>query len=98
MDQKVFDKTLKETAVLVGIITQHQNEKKSKEYLEELAFLTETAGANPLRRFTQKVSKPNPKTFIGSGKINEILSLIILLSVSISVSPGPFIPIPPFCF
>ena len=76
MSQKVIIKPSGEKAVLVGVITQQQNEKKSKEYLDELAFLVETAGANPVKRFTQKVSSPNPKTFIGSGKINEIAAYV----------------------
>ena len=76
MSQKVIIKPTGERAVLVGVITQQQNEKKSKEYLDELAFLVETAGANPVERFTQKVSNPNPKTFIGSGKINEIATYV----------------------
>ena len=76
MSQKVVIKPTGEKAVLVGVITQQQNEKKSKEYLDELAFLVETAGAKPLKRFTQKVSNPNPKTFIGSGKINEIAAYV----------------------
>lgn len=61
---------------MVGVITQIQDEKKSKEYLDELAFLVQTAGATPVLRFTQKLAKPNPKTFIGSGKINEILDYV----------------------
>ena len=76
MSQKVIIKPTGEKAVLVGVITQQQNEKKSKEYLDELAFLVETAGASPVKRFTQKVSNPNPKTFIGSGKINEIAAYV----------------------
>ena len=76
MSQKVVIKPTGEKAVLVGVITQQQNEKKSKEYLDELAFLVETAGAKPVKRFTQKVSNPNPKTFIGSGKINEIAAYV----------------------
>lgn len=76
MSQKVIIKPTGEKAVLVGVITQQQNEKKSKEYLDELAFLVETAGANPVKRFTQKVSNPNPKTFIGSGKINQIATYV----------------------
>ena len=76
MSQKVIIKPTGEKAVLVGVITQQQNEKKSKEYLDELAFLVETAGANPVKRFTQKVPNPNPKTFIGSGKINEIATYV----------------------
>tara|TARA_B100001093_G_scaffold519801_1_gene610567 strand:+ start:15470 stop:16666 length:1197 start_codon:yes stop_codon:yes gene_type:complete len=76
MSQKVVIKPTGEKAVLVGVITQQQNEKKSKEYLDELAFLVETAGANPIKTFTQKLSSPNPKTFIGSGKINEIAAYV----------------------
>ncbi len=60
------------TAVLVGIINLEQDEEKVREYLDELAFLTETAGAKPMKRFTQKVDIPNPKTFIGSGKLSEV--------------------------
>lgn len=76
MSQKLIIKPTGEKAVLVGVITQQQNEKKSKEYLDELAFLVVTAGANPVKRFTQKVSNPNPKTFIGSGKIYEIATYV----------------------
>tara|TARA_B100000900_G_scaffold412278_1_gene433732 strand:+ start:2458 stop:3654 length:1197 start_codon:yes stop_codon:yes gene_type:complete len=76
MSQKVIIKPTGEKAVLVGVISQQQNEKKSKEYLDELAFLVETAGASPVKRFTQKVPNPNPKTFIGSGKINEIAAYV----------------------
>tara|TARA_B100001093_G_scaffold329576_1_gene314578 strand:- start:698 stop:1894 length:1197 start_codon:yes stop_codon:yes gene_type:complete len=76
MSQKVQKKLTDERAVLVGIITQTQDENKSKEYLDELTFLTQTAGAEIVERFTQKVSKPNPKTFIGSGKIHEIAAFV----------------------
>ena len=62
----------KATAILVGIINQKQDEKLIKEYLDELAFLIETAGAEPLKRFTQRLSNPDPRTFIGSGKLEEI--------------------------
>ena len=61
-----------EKAVLIGVITKSQDETKSKEYLEELEFLTYTAGGEVLRRFTQKMEKPNPKTFIGTGKMEEL--------------------------
>jgi len=60
------------TAVLIGIINLEQDEEKVREYLDELAFLTETAGAEPIKRFTQKIDLPNPKTFIGAGKLNEV--------------------------
>ena len=59
-----------ENTVLVGIITQAQGASKSKEYLDELDFLTITAGGKVVKRFVQKLNMPNPKTFIGSGKIS----------------------------
>lgn len=61
-----------EKAVLVGIITQNQSEEKLTEYLDELEFLTQTAGGEVEKRFTQKMDKPNPKTFVGTGKLEEI--------------------------
>ena len=61
-----------EKAVLIGIINSIQNESTVKDYLNELSFLTETAGGVVSKKFLQKIDKPNPKTFIGSGKINEI--------------------------
>ena len=61
-----------ERTVLVGIITQTQSEEKLKEYLDELEFLTFTAGGEVIKRFSQKLERPNPKTFLGTGKIDEI--------------------------
>lgn len=61
-----------ERVVLVGVINHEQNENKVEEYLDELAFLAKTAGAEPVKKFTQQLNKPDPKTFIGSGKLNEI--------------------------
>lgn len=61
-----------EEAVLIGIITQHQDESQAKEYLDELAFLTLTAGGKAVKRFVQKLDNPNPKTFIGAGKLLEV--------------------------
>ncbi len=61
-----------ENVVLIGIITGQQNDEKSKEYLDELEFLTFTAGGNVIKRFTQKLEFPNPKTFIGKGKLDEV--------------------------
>lgn len=61
-----------ERSVIVGIITQDQSEDKLKEYLDELEFLTYTAGGTVYKRFTQKMEQPNPKTFVGTGKIEEI--------------------------
>jgi GTP-binding protein HflX len=65
-----------ETAVLIGIINQEQDEEKSKEYLDELEFLTYTAGGEVLKRFQQKLDKPNPKTFIGTGKIEDVRAFV----------------------
>jgi len=64
--------TTYETAVLIGIVNQFQDEEKSKEYLDELEFLTYTAGGEVLKRFQQKLEVPNPKTFIGKGKLEQV--------------------------
>ncbi len=82
-----------EKAVLIGIISQAQDEEKSKEYLDELEFLTYTAGGEVIKRFTQKVAMPNPKTFIGTGKIEEVRQFIEANEVSTVIfddelSPG----------
>ena len=65
-----------EKAVLIGVITQDQNEEKSKEYLDELEFLTYTAGGEVIKRFTQKMALPNPKTFIGTGKMEDVRKFV----------------------
>lgn len=65
-----------EKTVLVGLITQHQPEHKAKEYLDELAFLAETAGAEVVNSFLQRCEGPNPKTFVGTGKLEEIRQYI----------------------
>ncbi len=65
-----------EKAVLIGVITKSQNEEQSKEYLDELEFLTYTAGGEVIKRFTQKMEMPNPKTFIGSGKMKNLQEFI----------------------
>ncbi|MBC5862038.1 GTPase HflX [Flavobacterium turcicum] len=61
-----------EKTALVGIVTQNQSEEKLNEYLDELEFLTYTAGGEVIKRFSQKMERPNPKTFVGTGKIEEI--------------------------
>lgn len=66
-EQINFEKT-----VVVGIVTQSQSEEKLREYLDELEFLTFTAGGEVIKRFSQKMERPNPKTFVGTGKIEEI--------------------------
>jgi len=65
-----------EKTVLVGVVTKNQDVDKSNEYLDELEFLTYTAGGKVLKRFTQKMDAPNPKTFIGTGKIEEVRQFI----------------------
>lgn len=61
-----------EKTAIVGIVTQNQDEEKLREYLDELEFLTFTAGGEVVKRFSQKMDKPNPKTFVGTGKLEEI--------------------------
>lgn len=61
-----------ERTVVVGIVTQNQSEEKLNEYLDELEFLTFTAGGEVIKRFFQKMERPNPKTFLGTGKMEEI--------------------------
>ncbi|RTY70514.1 GTPase HflX [Flavobacterium sp. GSP27] len=61
-----------EKTAIVGIVTQNQSEEKLREYLDELEFLTFTAGGQVVKRFSQKMERPNPKTFVGTGKIEEI--------------------------
>ena len=68
---------VQETAILVGIITPEQNERKTKEYLDELEFLAETAGAKTVKRFTQKQNRPNSVTYLGIGKLQEIREYIV---------------------
>jgi GTP-binding protein HflX len=65
-------RTNEEKAVLVGLIHQSQTEEQVKEYLEELAFLAETAGAKAVKRYAQRLAHPDPRTFIGKGKLEEI--------------------------
>jgi len=71
-----------ENAVLVGVINGRQDETQSKEYMDELEFLTFTAGGKVLKRYTQKIDPPNPKTFIGSGKMMEVLEFVKANDVS----------------
>ena len=65
-------KVSSEKAVLIGVVTQHQDEQQSNEYLDELEFLTLTAGGETVKKFTQKLEMPHPKTFIGAGKLEEV--------------------------
>ncbi|MCQ2232308.1 MAG: GTPase HflX [Paludibacteraceae bacterium] len=76
MGQIVKTEIYEEWAVLVGLITPLQKEQKAKEYMDELAFLAETAGAHPVKTFFQKVDGPNSNTFVGPGKLEEIRDYI----------------------
>ena len=67
---------ISEKVVLIGVITQLQDQSQSKEYLDELEFLTNTAGGIAVKRFVQKLEKPHPKTFLGAGKLEEVRSYI----------------------
>lgn len=76
MKEFVISEAKAETAVLVGLVTQTQDEAKTKEYLDELEFLADTAGAITVKRFTQKVNGPSSVTYVGKGKLDEIRSFI----------------------
>ena len=76
MKEFVISEVKAETAVLVGLITQEQDEAKTKEYLDELEFLADTAGAVTVKRFTQKVQGPSQVTYVGKGKLEEIKQYI----------------------
>ena len=72
MKEFIITQEQTERAVLVGLVTPEQSEAQVKEYLDELAFLAETAGIEPVRRFTQKADKPHAVTFVGSGKLQQV--------------------------
>ena len=72
MKEFVISTSKKETAILVGLITSTQNERKTNEYLDELEFLAQTAGADVVKRFTQRIEHPHPVTYVGSGKLKEL--------------------------
>lgn len=77
MKEFVISEVKTETAVLVGLITREQDERKTGEYLDELEFLADTAGATAVKRFTQRVDSPNMVTYVGKGKLAEIKQYII---------------------
>lgn len=74
-----------EKTILIGIVTREQNEVKSKEYLDELEFLAYTAGAKVYKRFTQKMEAPNPKTFVGTGKMEDIEAYVTQHEISTAI-------------
>ncbi len=78
MKQKFYDTAVKqERAVLVGVLTAHETDEQGKEYLDELEFLVATAGAETVKRFTQKLSQPDRKTYVGSGRLEDIKAFVI---------------------
>ena len=72
MKEFIISETKVETAILIGLITPYQDERKTNEYLDELDFLASTAGAVVVKRFTQRIDRPHPVTYVGSGKLVEI--------------------------
>lgn len=72
IEDNIINKEANEKAVLVGLATRLQSEARTDEYLDELSFLAETAGAEPVARFVQKLDYPNPRTYVGTGKLQEI--------------------------
>ena len=88
MKEKTVFKPLtdvKERAVLVGVILKDQPVEQEMEYLDELAFLAETAGAQTLKSFTQKLDHTDPRTFVGSGKLAEINEFIKANEINLAV-------------
>jgi GTP-binding protein HflX len=85
MKEFIISETITEKAVLIGLITPLQNENTVAEYLDELAFLAETAAIEPVRRFTQRLEYPHPVTFVGSGKLQEIKDYITENEIGIAI-------------
>ncbi|WP_373810902.1 GTPase HflX [Porphyromonas macacae] len=85
MKEFIITETKTERAVLIGIVTPEQNEVAINEYLDELAFLSETAGVEPLKRFTQKIDQPNSVTFVGKGKLSEIAQYVEENEIGVAV-------------
>ena len=77
MKEFIISEAQTEKAVLVGLVTPEQNEQKVREYLDELAFLAETAGVVPEKKFYQRLEMPNSVTFVGSGKLQEIKEYVV---------------------
>ena len=85
MIEPVSTDIAEERAVLIGVINQHQSEEEVEDYLKELAFLTETAGAVPMEKFLQRVDIPSPRTFIGSGKLAEIKDYVSSHNIDMAI-------------
>ncbi len=85
MAQNIETAVRKEKVLLVGLITGKTDEARIEEYLEELAFLVETAGGIPMKRFTQKLDHPDTRTFVGSGKLEEIRQYVVAEEIDLVV-------------
>lgn len=86
MAKKLYDTAKKqERVILVGVITPDETEEQEKEYLEELAFLVETAGGKTIKQFTQKLQRPDVRTYVGKGKLEEILAFVTNEEIDIVV-------------
>jgi GTPase len=86
MKQKFYDTAVKqERAVLVGVLTAHETDEQGKEYLDELEFLVATAGAETVKRFNQKLSQPDRKTYVGSGRLEDIKAFVIAEEIDMVV-------------
>ncbi len=83
--REYFNKNDSEKAILIGVTNSYHNEKEVNDYLKELAFLTETAGALPVKQYIQKLDVPNPRTFLGSGKLEEISHFIKTHDIDIAI-------------
>lgn len=76
IEDNIINKEQNEKTVLVGLVTKNQDEARTEEYLDELAFLADTAGAETVARFTQKLDYPNPRTYVGTGKLEELRQFV----------------------
>lgn len=85
MLEKKLNRTTEESAVLVGLIQKEQTEEQVQEYLDELAFLAETAGAKTAKRFVQRMAHPDSKTFVGKGKLEQIRDYVQLKNITIVI-------------
>ena len=85
MHEPVITKPKIETAILIGVVDNSNDEQLVREYLDELAFLAITAGVEPVGRFTQKLEYPNPRTFVGTGKLQEIRDFVIKKKIDLVI-------------
>jgi len=85
LERKVLKKNEPERCILIGAITREQNEIKSQEYINELKFLAQTAGTKSIKVFQQKLDKPDPNTFLGSGKMDEVNNFIKAEKIDIAI-------------